>query len=1029
VVFGLSLVGRISTMPVGCDRGRTEVVEAKPTSLLKLIQKASQFVIPIYQRTYNWTDKQCKQLWDDIERAARDATMPSHFLGSIVYIHAGLATQSSVPELVVIDGQQRLTTLSLLLIALREHMEAGHPGTDITTKKISNYYLVNNEEEGELRRKLILTQNDRDTLIALVEGRSLPKVASQRIKAAYDLFAGELAATDLGPDQLWQGISKLMVVDIALERGKDNPQLIFESLNSTGLRLSETDKIRNYVLMDLPAAAQRTLYQAYWYPMEDGFDPDNPVQFDGFVRDYLTMKTRKIPNIQEIYPRFKTHMEQQRVAGLSTEVFLADLHRYATYYVRMARLLEPDPQLRAAFADLNEFRMYVAYPFLLEVYDDYERGKRLTRDEFVQVVRLVESYGFRRSVYGLATNSLNKTFQNLGKDLDKSRYLESLNLAFLLMRDQTRFPTDVEFKDRFTRHDVYNSPRVKYVLRKLENYGRKELVKVSEYTIEHIMPQNPNLSPEWQAELGTEWQLVHVKYLHTIGNLTLTGYNDTLSDRPFLEKRNMKGGFKDSPIRLNQYPAEQDHWNEDTIQRRAQELAELAGRIWGAPSVPDEVRAKFLPKTAYPLKQQATMEEVLEKSPAQHRALFLALRDRILAIDPAIIERPYWDPNTYPSNHTSYQLKSTFADVVLQDRWVRICLNIRKDQLDDPRDKARDVTGKDYLGGGDVLVTLTQADELDYSLDLIKQAYMLQAGDNGDSRDFYVALGEGEHRSWQDCVRYGFVAAGHGRRYSKPLEQLTPGARVFVHVPRKGYVGVGTVQEGPVPAADFRVQLDGAETRILEVPLHARRMTDDADNPEMAEYLVRVEWLKTVPIEESVWEAGMFANQTVVCRLRDPATLSILTDRFGLAPKKQWNAESYFAELSTRQDPDTVQVARDILAWASARVSQVSWGQGSSMGSFVPTLQHNGSKHPLFAVWTSGFVEIYFQWYQYKEPFKSEQKRQALLSRLNAIDGVSLPSDAIARRPNIDLSVFRSPGPLGQLLQTFEWFIEQVRES
>jgi predicted transport protein len=760
--------------------------------------------------------------------------------------------------------------------------------------------------------------------------------------------------------------------------------------------------------------------------MEEGFDPESP-QFDAFVRDYLTVKTRRIPNIYEIYPRFKAYVEQRRSAGASTEAIVADLHKYSAYYVRMARLREEDRQLRLAFADVNDFRVYVAYPFLLEVYDDYEQGK-LTRDEFVQVMRLVESYAFRRVICGIPTNSLNKTFQNMGREIDKTRYIESVNLAFLLKGSYTRFPTDVEFKEQFVRRDVYNSPRVKYLLRKLENYRRKEPANVEEYTIEHIMPQNPNLSPEWQADLGPEWQSVQQTYLHTIGNLTLTGYNSSLSDRPFLEKRHMQGGFKDSPIRLNQLPGQLDHWNEATILERAHKLADLAVEIWPAPTVPTGVLEQHRTKKPYHVPPRLTIEEVVERSPEKHREVFWRLREGILSLDPSITERPHWEPEVYPYNHTSYRLKSTFADVVLQDRWVRVCLNIKKEALADPQGRARDVTGMGYWGSGDVLVTLTREDQVDYVLGLVRQAYNLQAHEGPGRQDFYVALGEGVHRTWEDCVRYGFISAGHGRWYSKPLEQLSPGSRVFVHVPGRGYTGVGIVKEGPVRVGDFKVELGGREVPILQAPIAAPEMGEDADDPELSEYVVRVDWERTVPLAEAVWEKGLFANQTIVCRLRDDHTLERLRERFDLpvGPPRQWDEASFMEELGANRGPEEVKVARSILDWARSRVTLIYWGQGSTVGSFVPILVHNGTKHQLFAVLSHGSFEVYFQWYQGKRPFAAENKRMELLSKLNSIEGVSIPGEAITRRPGIPLSLLRDESSLRTLFTTFDWFIEQV---
>jgi len=430
------------------------------------------------------------------------------------------------------------------------------------------------------------------------------------------------------------------------------------------------------------------------------------------------------------------------------------------------------------------------------------------------------------------------------------------------------------------------------------------------------------------------------------------------------------------------------------------------------------------------------IEDLVEKSPAKHRAVFWKLREGILAIDPSITERPHWEPDVDPFNHTSYRLKSTFADVVLQDRWVRVCLNIKKEQLHDPQVKARDVRGMGYWGGGDVLIRLTREEQVDYVLSLVQQAYELQTHGKEEGRDFYVAVGEGEHRTWEDCVRYGFVSAGHGRWYSKPLEQLTPGSRVFVHIPGKGYTGVGTVQDAVVRVMDFKVKVDGQEVPILEAPLKAPNMGEHRDDPELSEYVVRIEWQKTLTLDEAIWEKGLFANQTIVCRLRDDWTLQRLRAGFDLPVdekppprRKLWDEASFFEELNARCNAEEVGTARRILEWARLNVTTIYWGQGSTMGSFVPIVVHKGTKHQLFAVWTVGSIEVYFFWYASKAPFDSMEKRRELLDRLNEIDGVSLPPDAISKRPNIPLRVFGNVKAMDQLLNTFDWVIAQILRS
>lgn len=569
-------------------------MKAVETNLLKFMQGTKQFIIPIYQRKYSWTIKQCRQLWNDIVRAAEDEKIKGHFVGSIVYIEQGLYQVSSVPQLLVIDGQQRLTTLTLLLLALGKAIEESGQSLDITKKKIMNYYLVNSEEEGELYHKLILTQSDKDTLINLILDKKLPEEYSPRVYENYNFFAESIKNSGIDLNKLYKGISKLIIVDISLDRDHDNPQLIFESLNSTGLDLSQADLIRNFVLMKLEPKEQAELYREYWYPMEKSFgNLTNSALFDRFMRDYLTVKTGRIPNIQEVYSSFKEYVFQH--SELSVQQIVEDIYRYSQYFVKLAFQTEKDKEINEVLKDINTLKVDVSYPFLLEVYDDYER-QILSKSEFIEILKLVEAYVFRRAVCGVPTNSLNKTFATLSKEIDKANYVESVRAAFLLKDSYKRFPTDEEFKRELMIKDVYNFRNRNYLLRKLENFNRKEIIDIEAYTIEHIMPQNPNLSPEWRRDLGPNWEEVHKTYLHTLGNLTLTRYNSELSDRSFKEKRDMEGGFADSPLRLNRELAKLETWNEEEILKRAQFLADLALKVWEYPHLSDDILAKYRKK-------------------------------------------------------------------------------------------------------------------------------------------------------------------------------------------------------------------------------------------------------------------------------------------------------------------------------------------------------------------------------------------------------------------------------------------------
>jgi uncharacterized protein with ParB-like and HNH nuclease domain len=564
-------------------------MKATEARLIEFLKKSPQFVIPIYQRTYSWTERECRQLWDDILRTGTNDAIAAHFVGSIVYIEKGLYQVSNQSPLLVIDGQQRLTTVMLILEVLARHLGDGEPVDGFSAKKLRSYYLLNPLEEGERGFKLLLTQTDKQSLLALVQQKSKPAEHSLRIHQNFDFFDEQVKTLggELAP--LCKGLSKLVIVDIALSRDQDNPQLIFESMNSTGRELSQADLIRNFILMGLEPTHQTQLYEERWRPMEVAFGQEAyGTHFDGFIRHYLTLKTGEIPNVRAVYEAFKEHSRTPEVATAGVDALVGDIHGYAGYYCAMALDKEPDKELAAAFHDLRELRVDVAFPFLLQLYEDYAKGG-LSKEALLRIVRLIEAYVFRRAVCGIPTNSLNKTFATFTRELDKGRYLESIQAHFLTLPSYRRFPNDEEFKRELTARDLYNFPRRSYWLRRLENHGRKERVPVDEYTIEHILPQNENLSREWRDALGPEWERVQETWLHTLGNLTLTGYNSEYSDRPFSQKRDIEGGFKVSPLWLNEGLGDLERWDEAAIQARAKRLAEQAVKVWAGPTLPKEV--------------------------------------------------------------------------------------------------------------------------------------------------------------------------------------------------------------------------------------------------------------------------------------------------------------------------------------------------------------------------------------------------------------------------------------------------------
>ena len=405
-------------------------MKATEAKFLGFLKRSPQFVIPIYQRTYSWTERECHQLWEDILRTGSNDAIPAHFTGSIVYIERGLYHVSSQSSLLVIDGQQRLTTVMLILEALARRVGAREPVDGFSAKKLRNYYLLNPLEEGERGFKLLLTQTDKQSLLALMQQKPEPVEPSLRIAKNFTFFEERvhaLGTADLTP--LCKGLAKLTIVDIALSRDQDNPQLIFESMNSTGRELSQADLIRNFILMGLDPVHQTRLYEEHWRPMEIAFGQEAyGTHFDGFMRHYLTFKTGEIPNVRAVYEAFKAHARAPKVAEAGVDTLVADIHTFAGYYCAMALDKEQDTNLATAFRDLRELRVDVAFPFLLELYDDYAQSRLPTAD-FVQAVRLIEAYVFRRAVCAIPTNSLNKTFATFGRELKKDSYIQSIQGA------------------------------------------------------------------------------------------------------------------------------------------------------------------------------------------------------------------------------------------------------------------------------------------------------------------------------------------------------------------------------------------------------------------------------------------------------------------------------------------------------------------------------------------------------------------------------------------------------------------------
>ena len=694
-------------------------MKAEDTLVTNLLQGAKQFIVPIFQRDYSWGTKHCQQLWKDVIRVGSDPNVKGHFLGSVVYVAAEDNT-ATITRWLLIDGQQRLTTLTLLLIALRDQMaqlrgNSGQGEEEATPDELDDYYLRNRHGKGERRHKLHLRRADHETLIALLDGKTLPEAVSERVKENFLFLRDLVAQADV--QTVYNGIKKLVVVDVSLTRGQDDPQMIFESLNSTGVDLTQADLIRNFVLMRLDESSQTQLYEEHWQPIEQAFGRRYRTEFDKFVKDFLTLQLRPGTPLKaaEIYHEFRSYFSRT-VEKRGVDGILSDLRRFGTYYTAFSLGQEKQPALKEEFARLRSL-VEVASPVVLTLYDFHDRAKTLRTDEFVEAVELLESFVFRRSVCDMQTRSLGKIFASLAYRITESQPLLSLKVALYRQGKKRRFPSDAEFREALETRDVYDMRSCFYLLDRLENFS-KERIDTSSFSIEHVMPQNEDLRPEWRTMLGSDWKAIQETWLHRLGNLTLTGYNSTYSDRPFSEKKTIAGGFDESPLRLNKFIREQSAWDGTTIEQRGKLLAEKAVTVW-RPLVVDLLAVK-----------QRELEEHKDFA-ANYRIedlglddiaknLLEALRPQIQAFGEDVVELPN-------DRSVIYRVFDFFVEIIPRKQRLSLLLNLDFADCEDPSGRARDATEFAFIIGatetGGVLYNLDSQDDVPAAINVVRQAY------------------------------------------------------------------------------------------------------------------------------------------------------------------------------------------------------------------------------------------------------------------------------------------------------------------
>lgn len=547
-----------------------------------------QFVIPVYQRNYDWTNNECKELLTDII-AVEKYNRGTHFIGSIVFIHEGTYSTSEVKELVIIDGQQRLTTINIIYVALFRFAKENNMQND--SDMLLNMFLTNQYVQHE-SSKLKLKQTDTNSFAfkAIMNGTENEFSSYSNVIENFKYFQSIITKDNF--QIILNGLKRLIFVEISLERGKDDPQRIFESLNSTGLDLSQSDLIRNYILMDLDPKNQNRIFEQIWNPIEENardLIKQKSVVSD-YIRDYLTLKNKKIPNKNKVYVEFKKLYKEK------DEAYTQELENIKSLSIQYKKFINPstvaDHSIRKELEYLSRLEINVAFPFLLQVFEDADNGV-INSNDLVKILKLIQSYTWRRFVVGLPTNALNKIFMALYSEVDTEDYYDSIALALITKRGSAKFPTDEDLKTALKDKDLYNiqSKNRNYMFELLENHNNREYVNTDNenITIEHIFPQTPN--EDWSKVLNPdEYFMFKEKYLNTLANLTLSGNNGALGNKSFEDKKTMnrqggEQGYRYSRLWLNDYLKSIDNWSITNYNTRFDLIYNRFLKIWEYPNI------------------------------------------------------------------------------------------------------------------------------------------------------------------------------------------------------------------------------------------------------------------------------------------------------------------------------------------------------------------------------------------------------------------------------------------------------------
>lgn len=709
-------------------------MKAKESKLDDLLSNVdTKFSVPIFQRKYSWDEEQCHILWKDLQKLGETSLNSGHFIGSIVcYQLSDIDMPGVIKEKILIDGQQRLTTLSILMIALSRAYEK--LGENTAAEDIKNRFIFNNRYQDEDRFKLVPTADDKETYFYIARGNENELLhPSEQLLNNFNYFVDLLPNTIEELNKIYMAIIKLDIVYVVLTKNQDNPQIIFESMNSTGKGLSQGDLLRNYLLLDLDTEVQKRLYEDYWRPIERDFGQHGYVErFDFFLRDYLIM-TEKKNNIRldRAYEEFKNYYEEKT---FSKEDIIKRLRKYSKYYSTIYNCKDFDIEINNLWKQLKIQRADTVYPFLMQVYNDYEESQRthefeLSRNDFIDIIKAIISYVFRRYICEIPSNSLNKTFAILYNSVDKKNYRISVLATLMLLDSYKIFPNNEEFKKAFSTRDMYNTRLKNYILEQLENYNHRNPISIDniDISIEHILPETPVLKSWWQVILGNDWKQKQAENVHRIGNLTLTKpvYNSEMKDYDFKKKLTVSGGIKDSHFILSNWileyvdKAEREtgnkaKWDIQQINDRSNDLADLALKIWEYPNISEEEIKPYRFSNKY---EKVSYENIdhLPEMKAEIQSIFDRFDRDIMHLDDRITK-------VITKHYIAYKYDySNFTEIIVYKNSLKILLDIPAELLKDEKNIAESFTVGSW-GTGNIKLKVCDESDYDYKVELIKQS-------------------------------------------------------------------------------------------------------------------------------------------------------------------------------------------------------------------------------------------------------------------------------------------------------------------